>query len=144
MLSSLRCVVAFLALVVSSACIAQTKDAPPRPVIVFADVRVFDGSGAALSAPSHVLVRGNVIERIAAVPFPAADTEGAVLIAGGGRTLMPGLIDAHAHPMMESIPQMDALTADIGYATRWRPSPPAPCCCAGSPACATWAATRSA
>jgi hypothetical protein len=33
-------------------------------------VRIFDGKSAALSAPTNVLVRGNVIERISAAPIP--------------------------------------------------------------------------
>ncbi len=36
-------------------------------------------------------------------------------IDGGGRTLLPGLIDAHYHSMMSSISQHKALSADIGY-----------------------------
>ncbi|TIW46969.1 MAG: amidohydrolase family protein, partial [Mesorhizobium sp.] len=60
--------------------------------VLFENVRIFDGKGAALSAPSNVLVEGNVIARISASPIAA---EGARRIAGNGRTLMPGLIDAH-------------------------------------------------
>jgi imidazolonepropionase-like amidohydrolase len=40
-----------------------------------------------------------------------------VLIDGGGRTLMPGLIDAHWHAMMAAIPLNDLLTSDIEYIT---------------------------
>ena len=71
---------------------AQT---PPPATTVFQNVHVFDGKGGQLSGPSHVLVRGNRIERISSTPIatdPRADT---VLIDGGGRTLMPGLIDMH-------------------------------------------------
>ena len=65
--------------------------------ILFENVRIFDGKGAALSAPSNVLVKGNVIERIST---DAIEAEGAERIAGNGRTLMPGLIDAHWHAML--------------------------------------------
>jgi imidazolonepropionase-like amidohydrolase len=62
---------------------------------LFTDVMIFDGSGDPLF-PGEVLVRGN---RIAAVArgeerLPRA---GADVIAGRGRTLMPGMVEAHAH-----------------------------------------------
>jgi imidazolonepropionase-like amidohydrolase len=60
--------------------------------VLFENVRIFDGRSALLSEPANVLVRGNVIETISTEPLEA---EGARLVAGGGRTLMPGLIDAH-------------------------------------------------
>jgi imidazolonepropionase-like amidohydrolase len=62
---------------------------------VFSDVNIFDGSGRGLF-PGSVLVEGN---RIAAV-VPAGeafDADGAQIIAGDGRTLMPGMVEAHAH-----------------------------------------------
>ena len=65
--------------------------------VLFENVRIFDGKGAALSAPSNVLVKGNVIARISTAPIAVA---GAQRIAGNGRTLMPGLIDAHWHAML--------------------------------------------
>ncbi len=60
--------------------------------VLFENVRIFDGKSAALSAPSNVLVKGSVIERISTAPIAVA---GALRIAGNGRTLMPGLIDNH-------------------------------------------------
>ena len=39
------------------------------------------------------------------------------IIEGGGRTLMPGMIDAHTHIMMQEIPMSVAMIADIGYIT---------------------------
>lgn len=80
--------------------------------ILFENVRVFDGKGDALSAPSNVLVKGNVIERISTDPIDAA---GAERIAGNGRTLMPGLIDAHWHAMLIATTPAEAMN-DIGFA----------------------------
>ncbi|WP_166745756.1 metal-dependent hydrolase family protein [Sphingomonas naasensis] len=76
---------------------AQQTPAERIEATLFQNVRVFDGKSATLSAPSNVLVRGNRIERISTSPI-AADA-GARVIDGGGRTLMPGLIDAHWHAM---------------------------------------------
>jgi imidazolonepropionase-like amidohydrolase len=38
-------------------------------------------------------------------------------IDGGGRTLMPGLIDAHTHIMFETLTQEAVLTADLAFVT---------------------------
>ena len=65
--------------------------------VLFENVRIFDGKSAALSAPSNVLVKGSVIERISTAPIAVA---GALRIAGNGRTLMPGLIDNHWHAII--------------------------------------------
>lgn len=87
----------------------------PKPVTVISNVRIFDGKSDKLSAPSHVLVRGNVIEKISAQPIPADRRADTILIDGGGRTLMPGLIDAHAHITFNTLPPVLMATADPGY-----------------------------
>lgn len=89
----------------------------PAGVILFQNVRIFDGKSDALSAPSHLLVRGNRIEKISADPIPTDRRVDTVIIDGGGKTLMPGLIDAHVHTMMESIPLATGLSSDISYVT---------------------------
>ncbi|MET0866509.1 MAG: amidohydrolase family protein, partial [Pseudorhodoplanes sp.] len=79
------------------ACTPAGAQTPPTQTL-FNNVRIFDGKSATLSAPSQVLVTGNKIERISAAPInPGPST---TVIAGGGRTLMPGLIDAHWHTML--------------------------------------------
>ena len=40
--------------------------------VLFENVRIFDGKSATLSAPSNVLVKGNVIERISTAPIAVA------------------------------------------------------------------------
>ncbi len=82
--------------------------------VLFENVRIFDGRTPSLSAPSHVLVKGHRIEKISASPI-AMDPKGLRVIQGGGRTLMPGLIDAHWHSMMAVLPESVMLTADEGY-----------------------------
>src|SRR5215813_13012192 len=85
------------------------------PVTVFSNVRIFDGKSGKLSAPSYVLVRGNVIEKISTTPLPTDRRADTVLIDGGGRTLMPGLIDMHWHTMFVGPPMAVGLTADPNY-----------------------------
>jgi imidazolonepropionase-like amidohydrolase len=93
---------------------AQLQSAPATSQeILFRDVRVFDGRSTALRGPTAVLVRGN---RIAAIGASAVPTDpSATIIDGGGRTLMPGLIDAHTHIMFATISLSTVLTADIGF-----------------------------
>jgi imidazolonepropionase-like amidohydrolase len=79
--------------------------------VLFENVRIFDGTGAELSAPSNVLVKDNLIATISTAPIEA---EGAVRIAGGGRVLMPGLIDAHWHAMLASVTPAESM-GDVGY-----------------------------
>ena len=82
---------------------------------LFQNVRIYDGTGKSLSAPSNVLVRGNRIERISSAPIPGDPAVGSVVIDGGGRTLMPGLIDAHWHTLLVRPRFTELLTADAGY-----------------------------
>jgi len=82
---------------------------------LFQNVRVFDGRSSVLSAPSNVLVKGGMIERISASPIAVDANANIRTIAGGGRVLMPGLIDAHWHAFMAATPQMVLMTADPNY-----------------------------
>jgi len=62
---------------------------------LFADVQVFDGTGRE-PFPAQVLVEGNRITAVAD-RIPRDRRTGARVIDGGGGTLLPGLVDAHAH-----------------------------------------------
>jgi imidazolonepropionase-like amidohydrolase len=92
---------------------AQEDPVPQAPVseVIFRDVHIFDGKSSSLSGPTSVLVRGNKIVEIG----PSIQASGATIIVGTGRTLMPGLIDAHWHAMLAAVPMNDFLTADLGY-----------------------------
>ena len=96
----------------AAACAQETV---PTSATLFTNVRIFDGKSAELSVPSHVLVRGNKIEKISVEPILTDKRGDTLIIDGTGRTLMPGLIDAHTHLMFATVPQMVVLTADIGF-----------------------------
>jgi imidazolonepropionase-like amidohydrolase len=83
--------------------------------VVFEDVRIFNVTSDRLSEPSNVLVLGNVIATISRDPIPDPPDASVARIAGGGRTLMPGLIDAHTHIMFATLPQHVILSSDAGY-----------------------------
>src|SRR5262249_28853034 len=73
--------------------LAEAQAAPSS--IQFRNVRLFDGRSGALRMGVSVLVEGNRIKAVAE-GGPAAP-DGARVIEGDGRVLMPGLIDAHWH-----------------------------------------------
>ncbi|PTX06803.1 hydrolase [Achromobacter mucicolens] len=80
--------------------------------ILFENVRIFDGTSGDLSPASSVLVHGNVIEKVSRDKVAA---DGARVIDGGGRTLMPGLIDMHWHSMFVGVPLAVAMTQEPTY-----------------------------
>ena len=82
---------------------------------LFQNVRIFDGKSAALSPPSNVLVKGNIIERISVDPITVETNANVHVIAANGRVLMPGLIDAHWHAFMAATPQILLMTANSSY-----------------------------
>lgn len=94
---------------------ANVEAQAPRAVTVFQNVRVLDVVHGQMTASSNVLVRGNIIEKISTERIPTDRRSDTVLIDGGGRTLMPGLIDIHTHLMFTSLNQAELLTTDIGY-----------------------------
>src|SRR5258706_8567122 len=112
---SKRVVVAVSLLALGLASVVYAQGNPPANVsaTLFQNVRIFDGKGASLSPPSNVLVKGNIIERISTAPIAAEP--GVTVIAGNGRTLMPGLIDAHWHVMLIRPNPAQAITGDAGY-----------------------------
>ena len=90
---------------------AAAADAPPQSIL-FRNVRVFDGKSSGLSGSTSVLVTGN---KIAKVGKDAAPPPGAATIEGGGRVLMPGLIDAHWHTILCANTLADVSNPDLGY-----------------------------
>lgn len=94
---------------------AIAADNAPVPQILFENVRIFDGLSDKLSNRVHVLVRGNLIARISPDPIPVDRSAATKIIAGGGRTLMPGLIDAHWHAMLIRPSPDEAIHGDVGY-----------------------------
>ena len=105
-------------------CMPPKPAVPSSPVVplasapawaIFENVRIFNGSGAPLSGPSNVLVVGNLIKTITTAPITIEPGVAVTRIDGHGRTLMPGLIDAHSHISMMAVSMNEALNADIGY-----------------------------
>jgi imidazolonepropionase-like amidohydrolase len=91
---------------------ARAQAAAPSPVL-FVNVRLYDGKSASLRNGLHVLVEGNRIQSIGTgTPETPA---GARRVDGGGRVLMPGLIDAHWHSLFAALPLPVLLQGNLGY-----------------------------
>ena len=69
---------------------------------------VWDGSGAA-PFPGQVLIEGERIEAVAPAGQAVAAAEGAERLDAGGRFLMPGLVEGHAHLSFVDTPRGTAL-----------------------------------
>jgi imidazolonepropionase-like amidohydrolase len=77
--------------------------------IHFKNVRVIDGSGAA-PFDGEVLVKGNRIEQVVRdqVALAPGDVQ---VVDGGGATLMPGLVEAHAHVSFTDFHSLEEVAA---------------------------------
>ncbi|WP_226576237.1 metal-dependent hydrolase family protein [Acuticoccus sediminis] len=82
-----------------------------QPLLI-TNVRVFDGLTLRMRDDVDVLVEGS---RIAALPPRGEGPGDAARFDGGGRALIPGLIDCHWHATLTSVSQMTAMSADIAY-----------------------------
>jgi imidazolonepropionase-like amidohydrolase len=80
--------------------------------VLFNNVNVFDGVNEETIENAFVLVEGDIIKQIGTEPIEA---DMATVIEGGGRTLMPGIIDAHWHSMFAGASRGDLMTEDTGY-----------------------------
>ena len=86
--------------------------APPPPALtLIRNVKAWDGTSDKAVAGMNVLVEGRLIKAVGGSELAA---EGATVIDGGGRTLIPGIIDAHAHLALPMNPKEIHLN-DPGY-----------------------------
>lgn len=101
---------------IAALCLTNAAHAAEPPALtLFENVRIFDGRSDSLTGTMNVLIRGNTIDVISENPIPVDGAPSAKIIAGGGRTLMPGLIDAHWHTMLVRPTPAALLTDDLGY-----------------------------
>jgi imidazolonepropionase-like amidohydrolase len=84
-------------------------------VILFENVRIFDGKSEKVSGPLNLLVRGNRIEKISTESIPSDLATNPTVVKGNGRTLMPGMIDMHWHTMLVRPTPAETIGGDLGY-----------------------------
>ncbi|MEO1203065.1 MAG: amidohydrolase family protein, partial [Pseudomonadota bacterium] len=82
---------------------------PDTDSILFRDVNILDGTGEP-SYAGEVLVEGNRIGDVARDGRKIDVPAGTVTIDGVGRTLMPGLCDAHTHLTWNDQPTLESIT----------------------------------
>jgi imidazolonepropionase-like amidohydrolase len=85
----------------------------PAAAILFTNVNVFNGRALNLMKGMSVLVEGGRIKdmRAGAITPPAGTT----VINGGGRTLMPGLIDVHTHIFLSASTEAQMLAPGASF-----------------------------
>ncbi|GAB3104328.1 amidohydrolase family protein [Aestuariicella hydrocarbonica] len=79
------------------------QETPVRTL--FTNVHVFDGVHEKRIENANVLIEDNLISAVSSDPIEAND---ATVIDGGGRTMIPGLIDVHWHLALAELP-MEAI-----------------------------------
>lgn len=82
-----------------------------RTLIV--DVAVFNGKSERPAQHMDILIEGAFIREIK--PTGSIDKGGAKVINGGGKLLMPGLIDAHWHTFLVAAGFPEMLQGDVGF-----------------------------
>jgi imidazolonepropionase-like amidohydrolase len=101
--------------------LAQT---PPAAVVALTNARVIDGTGRAALSPATIVIKNGRVDAIGrseAVTVPP----GAVLVNLTGKTIIPGLINAHGHlnadqsnrPIREKLTGQLRVYADYGVTT---------------------------
>ncbi len=75
--------------------------------VLIENVKLIDYSSQTLTPPKHVLINGNTIQTVSDLPINVMGND-LIKIDGKGKTLMPGLIDAHVHLVFGALtmPQM--------------------------------------
>lgn len=82
-----------------------------RPTLL-TNLRLFDGVNLSLREGVDVLVEG---DRVSSLPSRGQGPEGARVIDCGGRAVIPGLIDTHAHITLSGVNELAALTGDTAF-----------------------------
>jgi hypothetical protein len=76
---------------------AVSAPAPQVPPLVIQGASIFDVASGTMKPNRTLVIAGQKIEAVGTPERPAAVPEGAVLLDGKGKFVIPGLIDAHVH-----------------------------------------------
>ena len=89
---------------------ARAQGPVPASETLFRNVRVLDVVKGQLGAPTDVLIEGGRIAKIGSKITPDGPAK---IIEGGGRTLMPGMIDVHVHLTFSALTMPQMLSPDL-------------------------------
>lgn len=90
----------------------QAHAQTPNKTLWLTNLRLFNGIDLKIRDDLDILIEGN---KIRALPARGQGPEDADVVDCGGRTVIPGLIDAHWHMTLAAVPESVALTGDINY-----------------------------
>ncbi len=90
---------------------AAQQPSESQSTTLIRNVQVWDGTAATASAPQDVLIHGQLIQTIGSDLAADPSTQ---IIDGGGRMVIPGIIEAHTHVMLPISPD-DVANLDPGY-----------------------------
>src|SRR6478735_10605958 len=82
--------------------------------LLFRNARIFDGKSDKCPDGMSVLVEGNLIREVSDRPVKSKNAR---VIDVGGRTLMPGLIDAHMHAYASDVNMFKVESSGTAYRT---------------------------
>ena len=99
-----------IVILLSSFCVMGQK------TILINNVQIFNGKDEK-TINGNLLIVNNLISKISTSPIPTDKSGNTIIIDGKGKFLMPGLIDAHTHIMMESMNIVELMNSDIEYIT---------------------------
>ena len=109
--------IALLAIIVCFSGFVQAAEQSLPRLTLISNVNIFDGKTENLHKNMHVLVKDNFIETVSNEPLAVIQTDNVTMIDGGGRTLMPGLIDAHWHTTYSYLSQAEMFISDVAMIT---------------------------
>jgi imidazolonepropionase-like amidohydrolase len=100
----------------SIAVLLMAINATAQKTILINNVQIFNGREEQTIA-GNVLIVNNLISKVSTASIATDKTAELAIIDGKGKFLMPGLIDAHTHIMMESLSIMELMASDIQFIT---------------------------
>ena len=102
------------ALMFAAPVVAQTDDKQlTEPSMLITNVSIFDGTSKALITGKDVAIKGRMIDKLVDAGGDGSGYD--QVIDGGGRILMPGLIESHAHLTWMATPLADLQNSLAGY-----------------------------
>lgn len=102
----MKSLLSFVLIVLSAPLLAQNNT-------LIKNISVFNGKDNKVFK-ANILIEGKLIKKIDSNAI-AVDTKTTTIIDGTGKYMMPGLIDAHAHTLLESMPLPMLLTSDFAF-----------------------------
>ncbi len=101
-----------LAALLAIACSSVIATAANAQNLVVTNARILDGTGGEI-ANGTIVVEGGVIRSVRAGAAPAGSAN---VVDAGGRTVMPGFVDAHRH-VGAAEPELMKSLIDAGFTT---------------------------